>query len=124
AIQAFNAAGGRTHDGGKVPVQDGSERGSSVHWRFRVFRREVMAGGFPVISAITVQALADLGHVVDVTKADPYTLPGTGTVPPGGAAADGAGGSAWPDFEFADDVIRGPVTVVDSTGKIVRVIRN
>ncbi|MCY4571418.1 MAG: hypothetical protein OXF01_01350, partial [Gemmatimonadetes bacterium] len=49
AIQAFNAAGGRTHDGGKVPVQDGRELGSSVHWRFRVFGREVMAGGSPLI---------------------------------------------------------------------------
>ena len=78
----------------------------------------------PLISAITVQALADLGHVVDVTKADPYMLPGASSVAPGGAAADGEDGSAWPDFEFADDVIRGPVMVVDSMGRVVRVIRN
>ena len=27
------------------------------------------------LSAVTVQALADIGYVVDVTQADPYTLP-------------------------------------------------
>ena len=27
------------------------------------------------LSAITIQAMADIGYVVDVTQADPYTLP-------------------------------------------------
>ena len=32
--------------------------------------------GGDTLSAITVQALADLGYHVDVTQADDYTLPG------------------------------------------------
>ena len=80
AIAAFDDAGGRNYTGAKVPVQkmDGS------HWRGSVFgsfepesRRELMAlGGGRALSAITVQSLADLGYSVDVTQADPYTLPG------------------------------------------------
>lgn len=126
AIQAFNAAGGLRYDGRKVPVENVNRIGRSVHWRYSVFDRELMSthGGSPLISAITVQALADLGHVVDVTRADPYTLPGTGGAAPDGAAADGAGGSAERGSELVDVIIRGPVTVVDSTGKVVRVIHN
>ena len=71
------------------------------------------------------QALADLGHVVDVSKADPFTLPGASQGDAvAGAGADGVEGGGGPGFEFADSIIRGPVTVVDSTGKVVRVIRN
>lgn len=125
AIQAFNAAGGLRYDGRKVPVQNIGQ-GISVHWRHRVFGHDELMTpyGGPAISAITVQALADLGHVVDVTKADPYTLPGTGSVAPDGAAADGPGGSAERGFRLVDVIVRGPVTVVDSTGKVVRVIHN
>ena len=39
-----------------------------------MFGDEVMGGGGP-LSAITVQSLADLGYGVDVTQADPYSLP-------------------------------------------------
>ena len=126
AIQAFNAAGGLHHDGRKVPVENSGRIGSYVHWRYSVFGGELMSthGGSSLISAITVQALADVGHVVDVTKADPYTLPGAGSVAPDGAAADGPGGSAERGFELVDVIVRGPVTVVDSTGKVVRVIHN
>ena len=34
-----------------------------------------MPRGGPALSAITVQSFADLGYGVDVTQADPYTLP-------------------------------------------------
>ena len=121
AIEAFNSAGGLAYAGRKVPL----DIEEPWHWRSEM-RDDIMAGPFlgHWLSAITVQALADLGYVVDVTKADAYTLPGAGSVAPGGAAADGEDGSAWPDFEFADEIIRGPVMVVDSTGKVVRVIRN
>ena len=73
AIAAFDDAGGRDYAGRKVPVKrmDGS------HWRYSVLKGEVMGpqGGVS-LSAITVQSLADLGYGVDVTQADPYTLPG------------------------------------------------
>ncbi len=122
AVEAFNAAGGSAYAGSRVPLH----RSELFHWRNQPVSGEIMSGWFLgySLSAITVQALADLGYVVDVTKADPYTLPGAGSVAPGGAASDGEDGSAWPDFEFMDDVIRGPVMVVDSTGKVVRVIGN
>ena len=69
AIAAFNDAGGRNYTGAKVPV-DGS------HWRYSVLEGDLMVpGGGRALSAITVQSLADLGYGVDVTQADPYTLP-------------------------------------------------
>ena len=87
AIQAFNVAGGEDYSGNKVPVVFGDLGGCSAgsHWRDDVFRgldrqfgAEVME---PVmerehaLSAITIQSLADLGYVVDVSRADPYKLP-------------------------------------------------
>ena len=69
AIAAFDAAGGRNYAGPKVPVEGG-------HWRGSVFGNELMTpAGTGAISEITVQSLADLGYGVDVTQADPYTLP-------------------------------------------------
>ena len=73
AIAAFDDAGGRDYTGAKVPVEmDGA------HWRYSVLEGEIMnpVGIEGVLSAITVQSLADLGYGVDVTQADPYTLPG------------------------------------------------
>ena len=73
AIAAFNEAGGRDYTGAKVPVQkmDGS------HWRGSLFHGELMLPwGGGALSAITVQSFADLGYGVDVSQADPYTLPG------------------------------------------------
>ena len=74
AIAAFNAAGGRDYAGAKVPV----EHTVLGHWRAPVLEGELMVsdGSGPALSAITIQALADLGWVVDVTQADAYTLPG------------------------------------------------
>ena len=73
AIAAFNDAGGRDYKGAKVPLQQMGES----HWRGGVFGNELMTPtGTGALSAITVQSLADLGYGVDVTQADPYTLPG------------------------------------------------
>ena len=72
AIAAFDDAGGRNYTGAKVPLND------SAHWRLPVLGGELMGpSGGPALSAITVQSFADLGYGVDVTQADPYTLPGT-----------------------------------------------
>ena len=57
-----------------------------------------------------------MGHVVDVSKADPYTLPELQALARAAAAADTL---ALP----GDTVIDLPVMVVDRTGKVVRVIR-
>ncbi len=73
AIAAFDDASGRNYTGAKVPVEM-----NGVHWRYSVLEGEIMApsalGG--ALSAITVQSLANLGYGVDVSQADPYTLPG------------------------------------------------
>ncbi|MCY3679174.1 MAG: leucine-rich repeat domain-containing protein, partial [Gemmatimonadetes bacterium] len=78
AVAAFDAAGGAGYQGGKVPVEDRGAWGGGGrwgHWRSRVMPDDIMSiGRGMLITPITVQALADLGHVVDVTKADPYTL--------------------------------------------------
>ena len=87
-----------------------------------MFAGEIMGRLGNALSAITVQALADLGHGVDVSKADPYT-PGLaqGGAAAGAAAADGAGQE---EFMRPDSIRRLPVVVVDENGKVVRVIRN
>ena len=90
AIAAFDAAGGQDYAGAKVPVQ--VERGD--HWRGSVMGDELMTpSGTGAISAITVQSLADLGYVVDVTQADAYTLPGNARA----SAADAVGVPAVPE---------------------------
>ena len=72
SIAAFDEAGGWDYTGAKVPVEM-----DMVHWRDSVLVGEGMvASGSGIISAITVQALADLGYGVDVTQAYAYTLPG------------------------------------------------
>ena len=72
AIAAFDDTGGRDYKSAKVPLQT-----SESHWRVPVLEGELMAPyGGGTLSAITVQSLADLGYGVDVTQADPYTLPG------------------------------------------------
>ena len=78
AIAAFNYAGGRNYPGPKVPAQ----REIGRHWRGSVFETELMIpflNGRGWLSAVTVQSLADLGYGVDVTQADPYTLPAAQT---------------------------------------------
>ena len=85
AIEAFNHAGGTDYADGKVPVEN--EKGGAGtrdgHWRQSVFGPNELMEGFlspgvaarDPLSAITIQSLADLGYVVDVSQADAYTLP-------------------------------------------------
>ncbi|WP_425154840.1 Ig-like domain-containing protein [Candidatus Palauibacter sp.] len=76
AVAAFDAAGGSGYADGKVPVAN-----DNVHWRASVMGCEVMSAGcgpqgiVSPTSAITLQALADMGFTVDPSMADPYTLP-------------------------------------------------
>ena len=73
AIKAFDAAGGSSYDGKKVPAT------ANGHWRGEVFGNELMSASVDMshpapLSAITIQAMADLGYLVDVAQADDYTL--------------------------------------------------
>ncbi len=121
AVAAFDDAGGTAYeDGAKVPVENRAGPGSGdSHWRQSVFVTEVMTpfasiGTPDPVSAITIQSLADLGYTVDVSLAEPYMLPGL---------------VAAPDLvveikllDLGDDVLKGPVAVVDRDGRVVRVI--
>ena len=85
AIAAFDAAGGTSYTDNKVPVENASLNASSrdSHWRQSVMQTELMTPGSSSsapLSAITIQAMADLGYTVDVTQADTYTLPGTSKI--------------------------------------------
>ena len=103
AIEAFDAAGGTNYTAGaKVPVSD-----DEGHWRFG---GELMGAGGSALSAITVQSLADLGYVVDVSQADPFQLPSSAK-----AIADQG-------FDLRDDILQGPIRVADEDGRIARVI--
>jgi len=120
ATAAFDAAGGLAYPGGKVPLEDKIPL-VGIHWRLRVIPGDIMTpGGGALLTAITIQTLADLGYEVDVSKADPYTLRGAAQGDARGGGADAEGSVAE---LFADDVIQGPVVVVDTDGRVVRVIR-
>ncbi len=120
AVAAFNAAGGEGYTGGKVPLED-TLPGRYIHWRTSVIPDDIMApGGGSLLTAITLGALADLGHEVDMSKAEPYTLPVQVQADVPGDAGEAEGG----DVEvLRDTIIRGPVVVVDKDGNVVRVIR-
>ncbi len=121
AIAAFDAAGGTAYTGKKVPVENQLGRGSGdVHWREAVLKTELMtpilnSGTSAPLSAISAESLADMGYVVDSNQADSFTL----TLPSAAAAAETPVGSIL----FENDVIEGPLYVVNANGRIVRVIR-
>ena len=124
ATAAFDAAGGAAYaDGAKVPVENGfSDFVNDSHWRTSVMQNEIMTPfacvqpGASPLSAITIQTLADFGYTVDVSLADPYTLPLPAT-----AIAEPA---ADPIVGLGNDVPRGPVLVINEQGEAVRVLRN
>ena len=121
AVRAFNAAGGTSYRGGKVPVDNTAVYGTAnVHWRAAVIPQDIMAISRDAIlvTPISVAALEDLGHRVDMSKADPYMLPALAL-----AAAKKGAAVAARDTVVSDEVIRGPVVVVDEDGNVVRVIR-
>lgn len=123
ATAAFDAAGGAAYTGGaRVPVENGfSDTWNDSHWRTSVMQNEIMTPfacvepGSSPLSAITIQTLADFGYSVDVSLADPYTLPVAGTAS-ADLAADPVG--------LGNDVPRGPVRVMNERGEVVRVLRN
>ena len=83
AIAAFNAAGGTSYTGAKVPVENtlGGSGSRDKHWRESVLDDELMtprigSAAHP-LSAITIQSLADIGYRVDAAQADAYIVPGS-----------------------------------------------
>ena len=113
AIQAYDEAGGTNYPNDpKVPVDE-----NGAHWKMEMLQPEFMIGTtYPnmhhPVSAITIQALADLGYVVDINQAEPYTLPGAIASKQGNAQA----------IPYGDDIRKGPIRVVDRNGRTVRII--
>lgn len=118
AVAAFDQAGGKSYaGGGKVPVENtGTRPGSDDgHWRKGVFGNELMnPSAEPVmpLSAITIQALADLGYTVDLSLADTYNLPTSS------ALAE----SLEKSIDLGNDIIPGPLVITDLNGRVVRII--
>ena len=116
AIEAFDDAGGEDYDGEKVPVQ----LKIHGHWRESVFGDEIMTSSIDLendedpISAITLQAFADVGYEVDVSRADDYELPSSDDIQ--------ARRRTGRIFDLSNDVVWGPVIVVDADGRVIRVI--
>ena len=119
AVAAFDQAGGGSYtSGGKVPVENkGTRPGSDDgHWRKSVFGPELMTWSISPesspLSAITIQALADLGYTVDLRLADAYRLP----------TAAAVAESLQNSIDLHNDIIRGPIVVTDRNGRVVRII--
>ena len=119
AIEAFNDAGGDDYSGKKVPIQ----LRVYSHWRENVFRDEVMSPFFNLrndapISAITLQSMDAIGYEVDASLADDYELPDPNLPPPAPPGEDDPA-----ILDLGNDVVWGPVSVVDTDGRLIRVIR-
>ena len=67
-----------------VPI-DNRTGANATHWREAIFGNELMTplldanGPYP-LSALTLASLKDMGYIVNLGAADPYTLPGPGFV--------------------------------------------
>jgi hypothetical protein len=132
---AFDSAGGTSYTGAslsppggnKVPVENcgastialvgAGNCGASTangHWSEPVFGNELMTGYIDIgapLSVVTVAAQEDLGYAVNYDAADPYVHVFT---------VRAAGGAA-PLF-LGDDIWRGPLHLVDRTGRVIGVI--
>lgn len=75
AVAEWNLLGGS----GNVPVENTGPDGTrDSHWRESVFATEIMTGWLDSVtpmSRMTIASLADMGYVVDLDAADPYSLP-------------------------------------------------
>lgn len=116
AVAHFNAAGGATYAGAKVPVEnDTAEYGSGAldaHWRESVFGAEMMTTAVVVadppepLSAVTIASLADLGYAVDYSQAQSYQLPSA-------LSSRKAGPGAIRPMQLRDDIRRKPIRVAN-----------
>jgi hypothetical protein len=91
---AAEAEYGKLTVGGSRPVpveNQGGQGTADSHWREAVFGNELMTGfvgkaGNP-LSRLTIASLQDLGYVVDLNAAEPYSLPNHLQLAEGGAVA-------------------------------------
>ncbi|MGD8700444.1 MAG: leishmanolysin-related zinc metalloendopeptidase, partial [Gemmatimonadales bacterium] len=117
AIEAFDRIGGATYTGNKVPVENiGGSGTADAHWRESVFSNELMTGfinsGANPLSEVTVASLWDMGYTVNLDGAEDFSISSP-------LRAFGAPVAVL----LVDDVVRGPIYVVDGAGRVVGVIR-
>ena len=78
AVTVFNWAGGNRYRGNKVPLENNPDYSRDSHWRESVMDGEIMTSVLDVVapmSAITIQAMADMGYTVDASEAESYNVP-------------------------------------------------
>jgi hypothetical protein len=119
AIAAFNAAGGMTYSGAKVPVANEGAAGTvNSHWRESIFDAELMTGfinpGANPLSAISVAAMRDITYTVSVADVDPFTI----NINPAVRVAGPRRGR-----QMVNDIITDPIRRIDLNGRIVGMIR-
>ncbi len=120
ARAAFEAAGGRNYRGAIVPVQSGGVDGSSdSHWRESVLGNELMtpwlSANIEPFSAITIEAMADLGFSVDPSVADRYRVANT--------SGDAAEIDPESMIDLSNDIADYPIVLIDQKGRKVDVVR-
>jgi hypothetical protein len=125
---AFDSIGGTSYTGGlKVPVENcgptspgGCGSGTvNSHWREPTFFNELMTGYLNSGSAnpgslITIAAMEDLAYQVNYGAAEVYTR--VFSAPPAMRAASTL-------IDLSGDVLRIPIRVMDSSGRVVQVIQ-
>jgi hypothetical protein len=118
AIEAFDAAGGKTYaDGPKVPVENlGGASTINGHWRKTVMDNELMTGflsaGSTPLSSITIRSLADIGYIVDQAAADPFVL---------SLATSGSYAPRASAILLQYDILQGPRWMIDRFGRATRI---
>ncbi len=120
AVTSFDNVGGTAWTlGSKVPVENtlGGQGTRDSHWRESTFGNELMTGfisaGSNPLSEVTTAGMQDIGYMVNLGGSDSYTLAN-----PNALVAPALAGS----IELKDDVYRGPLMVIDKSGRVVRVL--
>ncbi|TFG51348.1 MAG: hypothetical protein E4H37_08025 [Gemmatimonadales bacterium] len=115
AITSFDNVGGTAWTlGSKVPVENTLfGRGTrDSHWRESTFVNELMTGlinaGANPLSEVTVASLLDMGYVVNIPGADPYTLGNPSAIK--ALVAQG--------FELKNDILFVEIRARDVNGRI------
>ena len=81
ALREYHALGGV----GSIAIENTSGPGTcDGHWKESIFGTELMTGFLNggkanPLSSITLGSMQDLGYSIDLTKADPYSIPAPGT---------------------------------------------
>lgn len=100
---------------GSVPVENRGGVGTRAdHWRESVFQSELLTGALDAgvpnpLSILTIGSLVDLGYTVDLSQAQPYTLPSES-------------GLRGPLIELNEGQLSTPIRLVDRDGRVLRLL--